>query len=189
MRKFSPTLCRCPWCSACWRTCASPSCRSSSSDPPQAAYKFKITKKCKNSKEKVAPAHHLCHAQKLKQLNVYLHGKNRAKATVPLSWQIFIYGQLLGVAQIHFVPIHYIKYHDQCQGMASPILRLLFPQKTLDSELNIKTLNLSLCACIYYGRCCFGNNIGNRTLCDTSCESTTLLGPIPPIPARKTNNQ
>ena len=57
---------------------------------------------------KVAPAHHLCHAQKLKQLNVYLHGKNRAKATVPLSWQIFIYGQLLGVAQIHLVPIHFI---------------------------------------------------------------------------------
>ena len=139
-----PTLCRCPWCSVCWRTCVSPSCRSSSSDPPQAAYKFTITKKCKNLKGKVAPTHHLCHAQKLKQLIVYLHGKNRAKATAPLGWQIFIYGQLLGVAQIHFVPIHYILYHDQCQGMASPILRLLFPQKTLDSELNIKLIIVCL---------------------------------------------
>ena len=92
----------------------------------------------------MAPTHHLCHAQKLKQLNVYLHGKNRAKATVPLGWQIFIYRKLLGVAQIHFVPIHYIKYHDQGQGMVSLILRLLFPQKTLDSELNIKLIIVCL---------------------------------------------
>ena len=42
MMKFSPTLCRCPWCSACCWTCASPSCQSSSCGPPPDAWPINI---------------------------------------------------------------------------------------------------------------------------------------------------
>ena len=89
MMKFSPTLCRCPWCSACCWTCASPSCQSSSCGPPPDAWPininfFRIGLWISLEEHLLQEKHTLSDStSKLEQPIVYLESKNCVQSMDP----------------------------------------------------------------------------------------------------------